>query len=116
MLDFGDLESNVPALQASLDYLVRGKGDQVQLLVRKGRKIKRLRSDGTRFQDVPETGQGDKKNLAKGTKHGQPVLVLLRQNGTKEDGWNDCAFWWPVLRLPIEMKSLIFATQLAGDS
>ncbi|EHU1558650.1 Z1 domain-containing protein [Acinetobacter baumannii] len=39
-----------------------------------------------------------------------PILFLLRQNGTKDQGWNDTPFYWPVIRAQANTRTAIFAT------
>lgn len=40
-----------------------------------------------------------------------PILYLIRQNGKKEDGWNDTPFYWPVIRAQSNAKTSIFALE-----
>lgn len=40
-----------------------------------------------------------------------PILFLLRQNGKKENGWNDTPFYWPVIRAQTSAKTSIFALE-----
>ena len=59
-----------------------------------------------RFIDAPEAGgeiKIDKKNAID-----RPVLVLLKQNGSKDLGWRGTAFYWPVLTTPQNMNAGIF--------
>ncbi|MCL6236407.1 hypothetical protein M5F03_14835 [Acinetobacter sp. ANC 5579] len=40
-----------------------------------------------------------------------PIMYLIRQNGKKEDGWNDTPFYWPVIRAQANAKTSIFALE-----
>lgn len=44
----------------------------------------------------------------------KPALVLLQQEGTKEQGWNGHKFWWPILAVPAGAEPCIFATKTAS--
>lgn len=59
-----------------------------------------------RFIDSPESGQTIA--LAKQQAENRPVLTLLRQNGSSEQGWRDTPFYWPSLMLPGELEAGIF--------
>ncbi|WP_282139585.1 hypothetical protein [Cytobacillus oceanisediminis] len=36
-------------------------------------------------------------------------LILLKQNGLKENGWNGTPFWWPVIVAPALTTPTVFA-------
>ena len=59
-----------------------------------------------RFIDSPESGQAIA--IAKQQAENRPVLTLLRQNGSSEQGWRDTPFYWPSLMLPGELEAGIF--------
>jgi len=65
---------------------------------------------GGRFQNAPDTKQ--EQDVAENLDPGTPLLMLLRQKGSKEQGWNDCPFWWPVLQAPRNTKTVIFASEM----
>lgn len=69
----------------------------------------KYRNDG-RLQDSPDTGQSHLK-YAKELAVDNPCLILCQENGTNE-GWNDRAFWWPVLVAPKNVSKTIYATKV----
>jgi hypothetical protein len=107
------LDWNWTAFQAAIDYLSNGSKDtkergRVWLLARKDRSITRVR-EGGRLSNAPNTKQ--QVDLARLTAINIPMLMLFRQNGSKEDGWGGHPFWWPVLVPPQRTHTSIFATE-----
>ena len=106
-------EENIPYLwneqdmKGAIEYASSQSGeDYIYCLYRRDRNIARYRENGN-FTNAPDTGSIDLKpsrELAERI----PVLMLLRQNGGKEQGWNGCPFYWPVLVLPRELTPVIF--------
>jgi hypothetical protein len=72
-----------------------------------GRRLSWKRAEG-RFSDAPHTMQ-DRATVRKIVGH-QPILVLSRQEGREEDGWQGSPFWWPVLFAPAKATPSIFAS------
>lgn len=105
---------NWKTFRASLEHLsLHSKNiaetGKVWILVRKGRNAKRIR-EGGRLENAPDTPQREGV-IAKKVSVDTPVLMLLRQNGAKEDGWRDAEFWWPVLMTPQNTEVTIFAEE-----
>lgn len=98
---------NEQDMKGAIEYASSQSGeDYIYCLYRKDRNIARYRENGN-FTDAPDTGSIDLKpsrELAERV----PVLMLLRQNGGKDQGWNGCPFYWPVLVLPRELTPVIF--------
>jgi hypothetical protein len=40
-----------------------------------------------------------------------PIFFLLRQNGSKEKGWNDTPFYWPVIRAQANAPTAIYTAE-----
>jgi hypothetical protein len=40
-----------------------------------------------------------------------PILFLLRQHGSKEKGWNDTPFYWPVIRAQAHAPTAIYTAE-----
>ena len=59
-----------------------------------------------RFIDSPEGGPTNA--MAKEQATDRPVLTLLRQNGSHEQGWRDTPFYWPSLMLHRDLEAGIF--------
>ena len=67
------------------------------------------KKDG-RLEDSPDTAQSHLK-YAKELAIDSPCLILCQENG-KNEGWNDRAFWWPVLVAPKNVPKTIYATKV----
>src|SRR5258707_9729071 len=78
-------------------------------LVRRDRNIQRTRQGG-RVQNSPDTKQ--EQAIFASLDDETPFLMLFHQNGSKEQGWRDCPFWWPVLQIPRKTKTTIFASEM----
>ena len=88
------------------------KDNHVHCIVKWNRRVSRLKHNKQRIQDAPEDGNVDlpeAKNLAINS----PCLILLHQQGKKENDWNGGSeFFWPVLVTPKNTKPAIFATEM----
>ncbi|MEH7312273.1 Z1 domain-containing protein [Priestia megaterium] len=97
-----------------LDYLSYDIESEYQgfvwTITRVGRNIKRLDSEG-RFENSPDTPKGEKGELKIARKVAQriPALILLKQNGERENGWMGTSFWWPVIVAPSQTSPTVFA-------
>ncbi|MGH7194247.1 MAG: Z1 domain-containing protein, partial [Candidatus Saccharimonadales bacterium] len=106
---------DVPAFKAAMVYLSRSNADgnrreRLWCLVRKDRGAARKKRLGDRFENAPDTKQ--EQDVADGLDGATPLLMLLRERGSKAQGWNDCPFWWPVLQAPRNTKTVIFASEM----
>jgi hypothetical protein len=105
---------DVNAFKAAVDYLsntnviVLNRG-KLWCLVRENRDIGRRRPEG-RYQDSPDTKQ--EQDVADDLDSTTPLLMLLRQNGRELDGWQDCPFWWPVLQVPRNAKTVVYTSEM----
>lgn len=61
----------------------------------------------TRWIDAPDGGTNDTVPSREKAVD-RPVLMLLKQNGTSEQGWRDTPFYWPVFVMPQNTQSGIF--------
>ena len=99
------------ALIAALEWLVRADSGsqhagQVWMLAAESRAVKRLREEG-RFSNAPDTKQ--QRDLAESIGESIPVLSLMRQRGTDEDGWRGLPFWWPIVMVPRRAVTSIYS-------
>lgn len=106
-------EWNVNAVKACLGYVSAGNTNydekgKLHLLVRRNRDNNRMRADGRRFFDAPDTSHIE-GTIARKIGATAPVLILFRQNGSKEKGWRDCPFWWSVIHMPQSMRTVVYA-------
>lgn len=89
----------------------KAKG-KVYLLAASDRDVVRIRQDG-RFSNAPDTKQ--QADEARDKARNVPVLALLRQNGTVAQGWRDLPFWWPVIVVPQDAITSVFAAETPKD-
>jgi len=80
--------------------------DQVFLIAASKRDVVRIRDSG-RFSDAPDTKQQGSR--AKEKAKTVPVLMLMRQEGSKDQGWQGLPFWWPVIVVPQDAVTCVFA-------
>lgn len=106
---------DVRAFKAAMVYLSRANPDEdrhekLWCLVRRERDIGRWRDRDGRPQNSPDTKQ--EQDVADGLDDSTPLLMLLKEKGSKAQGWNDSPFWWPVLQAPRNTKTVIFASEM----
>lgn len=97
-------------MRTTLDHCVFGSDGMIYCLVRTNRNMSRERekqSDGKRWSDAPYDGHNDLRP-ARVIAQDRPVLMLLRQNGKKEQGWRDTPFYWPVFVVQENVSQAIF--------
>lgn len=87
--------------------LANEKSPEIACYALDKRTISRKRPSG-RFSDAPDTKQ--QADTAQQIAKTIPMLLLLRQEGKKEDGWMGTPFWWPILFAPFGAKPTIFTT------
>ncbi|MBI5748869.1 MAG: hypothetical protein HZA00_07045 [Nitrospinae bacterium] len=78
--------------------------------MRKDRNLSRIKEDGG-FSDAPDTPKTE-GIIAKNNAIDVPMLMLFRQNGAVDKGWRGTPFWWPVLYVPKNVKTVIFASEI----
>jgi len=110
------LEAELPtwdwnAMHTAIDYFTKARHSgleqmQIWILGYTGRGITRVRPSG-RFSDAPDTKQ--QREIAAKCATDTPMLLILRQEGLKEDGWGGYPFWWPVLIAPTNAEPCIYA-------
>ena len=97
-------------MRTTLDHCVFGTDGMIYCLVRTNRNMSRERdkqTDGKRWSDAPYDGHNDLRP-ARIIAQDRPVLMLLRQNGKKEQGWRDTPFYWPVFVVQENISQAIF--------
>ncbi|AOM84469.1 Z1 domain-containing protein [Salisediminibacterium beveridgei] len=91
-----------------LDYLTLDSKDKfVWVIVREGRNIKRVDSEG-RFENAPDTPK-EELRVARKVAIDHPAVMLLKQNGDIDKGWRGTPFWWPVMLSQLNIESTIYA-------
>lgn len=86
--------------------------DKVFLIAASDRDVARMRTGG-RFSNAPDTKQ--QAAFAQEKAGHVPVLMLLRQKGSEEKGWRGLSFWWPVIVVPRDAVTSVFAAEAPAD-
>ena len=102
------LEWDVNEMLAAIEYSLQDK-DSPKVLIHyaDNRNMSRIRESG-KYIDAPDDGNSD-TSPSRAAAVDYPVLMLLRQNGKKEDGWRDAPFYWPILVVPKNIKKVMYA-------
>ncbi|MBQ3656907.1 MAG: hypothetical protein II956_08710 [Bacteroidales bacterium] len=102
------LEWDANEMLAAIEYSLQDKeSPKVLIHYADNRNMSRLRENG-KYIDAPDDGNSDTAP-SRAAAVDYPVLMLLRQNGKKEDGWRDTPFYWPVLIVPTHIKKVMYA-------
>jgi hypothetical protein len=81
----------------------------IKLLAITGRDLNRAASMGKSADSIMSRGL---RNRIYGSHRNNPTLVLLQQQGSADQGWNDYPFWWPILISPTKCKSMMYTASL----
>ncbi len=108
-----DSEFDFNGMKAAMSYMAAsnpnaGEVGQVVCLVRRARQDRKRRANG-RLQNAPY-GEAD-DNAIQAIRGARPALYLYREEGQTAHGWNDRAFFWPVLTPPQNMQPVIFSSK-----
>ena len=110
-----DRINDVKEMMCAVEYCSDQSADKMYVLHRTNRNMSRVRANGS-WVDAPDDGHTDlapSRNKAQDT----PVIMFIRQNGAKykdpltgEDmGWNNAAFYWPVLLTQKDLNPVMYA-------
>ena len=84
--------------------------DQVRVHYVGFSNISRMKANGTKFSDAPDDAQSTLPQARRDANQtGLPVLMMVHVKGEKSKGWNDTDFYWPVLVLPNNIQTHIYA-------
>lgn len=110
-----DRINDVKEMMCAVEYCADKSADKIYVLHRTNRKMSRVRANGS-WADAPDDGHTDltpSRNIAQN----MPVIMFIRQNGEKYNdpitkiniGWNNAAFYWPVLLTQRELAPVMYA-------
>jgi hypothetical protein len=115
MLTDEGYEFDWAAARSALTYLASlakdpAQRDKVWCVVRKDRNIRRRLAVGSHAQyaDAPDSTKTEGK-LRKQYSIDQPMLALIRQNGSVDDDWRGAPFYWPVISAQENAQTTIFS-------
>ena len=113
-MTFEDTEFEWDAMRGLVDYYsdVRDGGDGTLLvLAETGRRLTREGSGDKSGRSILGTSL---RTVVLDATRTKPALILLQQEGTKEQGWSGHKFWWPIFAAPADAEPCIFATKTAS--
>lgn len=113
-MEFDDTEFEWDAMRGLIDYYsdVRDGGDgNLVVLAETGRRLTKGGSGDKSGRSILGTAL---RSTVMDPGRSKPALVLLQQEGTKEQGWSGHKFWWPILAAPADVEPCIFATKVAA--
>lgn len=87
-----------------LNYL---STEKVHIVARDKREIKKHRKSRY-YSDMPDNRDGDLKPARKLAVK-EPAIIMLRQEGLKEDDWSGAPFWWPVMVIQENVNTSVFS-------
>lgn len=99
------MEWNEDAMIAAIKKFLPADGKLLCYKVT-NREMSRTRSNGN-FIDAPEDGNTDPV-IVKQYATNRPCLMLIGQKGENDKGWRGTPFYWPSLRLPVNVKPCIY--------
>jgi hypothetical protein len=102
-----DLNWDIDSFLDTLIYAAQGS-PEIIVCQRKNRNISRMKNNNTAWTDAPDDGNKD-LIPAKKMAEDLPVLLLIKQNGSKSQGWLDTPFYWPVFITPLNMQTSIYS-------
>ena len=117
-LEFDDgYKWDVNAFIGSMEYLSNNSKNKdlsgkVWCLIRRDRNISQKKPMENVFSYTPDNPEVDQK-IAKEYAIDVPTVGLFRENGKEGDGWRGSEFWWPVLYVPKNVKTVIFESGTA---
>jgi hypothetical protein len=110
-------EWDVKGAVASLEHVSKvtkneNNRNKTWLVIRRNLNLSRYKS-GNRFSDDPDGGTGETaRTVARELAIDIPAVILVRQNGSEDKGWRDQPFWWPVIVMPKNTPTSIFASEV----
>ncbi len=102
-----DVNVVIQAVELALAYK---NTDQLKLYYRGGRDASRTKNQGSSFTDAPDDGKTDLPR-SKVLAINNPVIMLLKQSGSKDSGWGGSEFYWPVIMMPAQLPNYVYSEE-----
>lgn len=93
---------NYDSFRAVLNHLC---AEDIYVVCGLNREISKFRMN--RYSNVPYSASD--KTRASQNAINRPALILTKQVGTKELGWNEAPFWWPALIVQLNNPTSVYA-------
>lgn len=102
---------NIDIVLKAVELALNFKNTQdIGIYFRDDRNASRTKNDGQSFGDAPDDGKTDLPKAKEMAKN-KPVIMLLKQNGSSDNGWRDTAFYWPVIVMPGNMPNYVYSEE-----
>lgn len=102
------LDWNVQEMIGAIQYATTNTNGKMWMLQRTNRNLSRIRKDGG-FVDAPDDGRTDLAP-ARVKAVDKPIIMFIKENGLKTNGWRDAPFYWPVLILQHNLNTAFYTT------
>ncbi len=110
-----DLKATIAAMDLTSRLADEDLKEKIWLVISSDKNLSRQKQDG-RFSDDPDGGSGQTaREIARNLATNLPVLMLIKQAGEKNKGWRDQPFWWPVLLMPKNTPTSVFASETIDE-
>jgi hypothetical protein len=102
------LDWNVQEMIGAIQYSTTNTNGKMWMLHRTNRNLSRIRQNGG-FVDAPDDGRTDLAP-ARAKALDKPIIMFIKENGQKTNGWRDAPFYWPVLVLQQNLSSAFYTS------
>ena len=102
------LDWNVQEMIGAIQYSTTNTNGKMWMLHRTNRNLSRIRQDGG-FVDAPDDGRTDLAP-ARAKALDRPIIMFIKENGQKTNGWRDAPFYWPVLVLQQNLSTAFYTS------
>lgn len=99
------------AMKGLLRYHAEKSENRVLMLAETNRRLDRAKSGDRSGLSI--LGTAELRDLVRAPTRNAPAVILLRQEGGPLLGWKAGPFWWPMLAIPPQATSCVFATKVA---
>ena len=97
-------------LASMIKYLTKDTA-KLNIYCVEDRNISKYKSNSKYYSDAPYTGSSDLK-ISREIADSMPTLMLMKQNGKEELGWKGAQFYWPILVVQKQVKSVVYTSDL----
>lgn len=102
------LDWNVKEFTGAIAYATTKTNGKMWIMYKTDRNMSRIRTNGD-FVDAPDDGRNDLAP-ARAKAVNMPIIIFIKENGSKQHGWRDAPFFWPVLVLQKNIASAIYTS------
>ena len=102
------LDWNVQEMIGAIQYATTNTNGKMWMLHRTNRNLSRIRQNGG-FVDAPDDGHTDLAP-ARAKALDRPIIMFIKENGQKTNGWRDAPFYWPVLVLQQNLSTAFYTS------